>query len=148
MSSTSIDKKIYSNLIDGLKIQNIYLNDLKLTNVNREIKGNSLSVKLDCKLDKIRNIKEKDGILEVFPNFSIQAFSDEDVLQVAFNIDIQFYIRYNIKNLADFEKIYIDTFINQNIPLNIWPYLREIISSLSTRIGFPALVIDPFTIKR
>ncbi|WP_373844434.1 protein-export chaperone SecB [Clostridium sp.] len=146
MSGTSIDKNIYSNLIEGLKIQNIYLNDLKLDNVNREIKGNSLSVKLDCEFDKNRNIKGE--ILEVFPSFSVQVFSSEDISQAAFHIDTQFYIKYEIKNLANFEEMYIDTFINQNIPLNIWPYIRELISSLSTRIGFPALVIEPFTIKR
>ncbi|NLJ80285.1 MAG: protein-export chaperone SecB [Firmicutes bacterium] len=39
-------------------------------------------------------------------------------------------------------------FLQNNPPLNSWPYAGEIISSLTTRMGFPPLVIEPYKVIR
>lgn len=41
----------------------------------------------------------------------------------------------------------LDMFIQRNVPVNVWPYAREFISSMTVRMGFPAVVIGTFKIN-
>jgi len=35
----------------------------------------------------------------------------------------------------------LDLFNSRNLMINVWPYVREFVSSISTRMGFPAIVL-------
>lgn len=40
----------------------------------------------------------------------------------------------------------IQSFCRLNVPLNAWPYARELISSTTVRMGYPALVIGTYKV--
>ena len=37
-------------------------------------------------------------------------------------------------------------FLSRNVPVNVWPYARELISTMATRLGYPALLIPPYVV--
>lgn len=41
----------------------------------------------------------------------------------------------------------LDMFIQRNVPVNVWPYAREFISSMTVRMGFPVVVIGTLKIN-
>ena len=48
--------------------------------------------------------------------------------------------------LDKFDEAYIKFFAQRNVTVNIWPYARELISSLTTRMGYPTLIIEPLKV--
>lgn len=143
----SIDKNVYAELIESIKIKNICLNKLELGNVNHDINSKELYVNVDFNNDKY-NIKESG--LQIYPNFCVTVISDDEdksKSEKAFELKIEFLIEYLLDDVSKYDREYINVFLTRNVPVNIWPYAREIISSLTTRMGFPALLIEPYTIK-
>ena len=63
-----------------------------------------------------------------------------------FDIKFIYLIEYTLKekDLSEVENIIISKFTEKNTPVNIWPYARELISSVTTRMGYPAFIIKPF----
>lgn len=38
----------------------------------------------------------------------------------------------------------LEKFSERNVPINVWPYARELVSNLTTRMGFPPLVLPMY----
>ncbi|PIH05229.1 protein-export chaperone SecB [Clostridium combesii] len=133
------DKDKYKKLIKDVKIMNILLKELKIDDVKLPNKDNEdVQVELTYKCENFNSVND---IIEFYPLFNISVLKNKDVF-----VNIEFTLRaiYEIEDLKSYDQVYIAEFIDRNIPVNVWPYAREIISSLTTRIGYPALVIDPF----
>lgn len=80
----------------------------------------------------------------------ILSLEDIDDNEILFRIEAVFDLSYNfkdIKNTDEFvkkNKQHVDTFCKKNVPINAWPYLREIIHSITVRMGLPQLTIPAF----
>ena len=61
-------------------------------------------------------------------------------------VDATFMLIYHIDSATDFDDEIKDIFLTNNPPLNIWPYAREAISSMTTRMGLPPLIIEPYKV--
>ncbi len=60
-----------------------------------------------------------------------------------FSIKFDYCIAYSVESLSTFSNEYIEFFIYKNVPINIWPYARELVSSITTRMGFSPLILKP-----
>lgn len=67
-------------------------------------------------------------------------YQDESLVELKFELRAV----YEFDSIEDYEDEYILKFIELNVPVNIWPYAREIISSITTRVGYPALILPPY----
>ncbi|GBF34626.1 phage protein [Desulfocucumis palustris] len=65
-----------------------------------------------------------------------------------FTLRAKFILNYNVANMVEISDEVIDRFIKTNVPINSWPYARELISSVSIRLGYPALIIGMFKVAR
>jgi preprotein translocase subunit SecB len=142
----NIDQEVYRKLLINLNIDAINLTSLVINNVNYP---NNPNVKVIVKLaPKILSIK--DNILDILCNFNVSAVIDKENDDVhkndefVFKMKFDFVIKYSIDALETFSEEYIEFFIKNNVPINIWPYARELVSSITTRMGFPVLVIAPY----
>lgn len=83
-------------------------------------------------------------------HFKIKAFDHSEEEKVLFNIECNFLLQYRLNekllNGLDNEEIgeAIELFVERNVPLNAWPYGREFISQMTTRMGLPSLVIGTY----
>lgn len=140
----SLDPKVYRELVDGININEINIDRLNISKVNKELKYNK---KIDIKKQfKIESYKINNNILEVYPYFRITGILEENQEEVAFDIEFTYCVEYEKSGLDKFEEQYIKFFTRRNVPINIWPYARELISSLTMRIGYQALIIEPYTV--
>lgn len=156
-----MDNVKYNKLIESIEIKKIELLSLKChQNTNFESKKKS-NVDIGISSD-VEEFYMKGLDLYVYFNFEITAFHNNDYDQkdeltseninpedVLFNISFVLKLKYSLE-LDDVKDIMIELekeinlFIEKNVPINAWPYARETISSITTRMGFPALVIPPF----
>lgn len=140
-----LDPQIYKRLVQNLqKIEAINLKSLTISNVNHNLDGN---LAVDLSYDFGDHIIE-DDYFSVCTNFFIKAYCKEEQNNIAFQIEFELSISYLIKDLKLFDEQYIDMYKKINVPLHVWPYARELVSSLTTRMGFSPLVVEPIVISR
>ena len=140
----SFDTNIYNNFIKGVNIQLI---TLKSVNINNDIalqNINNLSVELKYDNDIF---EKNENSIEVFPHFIVNITPNNQDANELLKIEFTFSISYSISDLSNYGQEYIDYFLSRNVPINIWPYARELISSFTIRMGYPALIIEPFRIN-
>lgn len=142
MSELKLDPKIYNDFIGEIEIKNIKLNSLRIDDVNDELAENS-NLSLSLKFDNKQFSKNGD-ILNIYSKFFVGVKNEEDgTIKNGFNIEFTYKLEYYIENIDRFSDEYIRLFAIKNVPVNVWPYARELISSLTTRIGYPTLIIEP-----
>lgn len=135
-----LDKVKYNKMVENIEIINILLksinlNDVKLPNINEE----KYDVKLNYKCESFE--KFNNNIVEFYPKFILDIdYKEKNMLSLEFELRVI----YKLDDIDKYEDEYILKFIEINLPINIWPYAREIISSMTTRIGYPVLVISPY----
>lgn len=140
----SLSQEIYRDLVRGININAINVHSMNISTKNSKLKE-SKSIDIDNKfgIDKYNIDGDK---LEVYINFNIKACEKNYEDKIGFVIDFTYCIEYEKENLEQFDEEYIKFFTQRNVPVNIWPYARELISSLTTRMGYPTLIIETLTV--
>lgn len=148
----------YRQLIESIELNKIELLSLDCSQ-NKDFpaeKRNSLDIALKNNIVKF----DLNGIeLQVEAEFGVIAFNHEEnettkmedieSENILFKIDFSLLVTYvldmeNTENLLiEFDEE-IEIFVKKNVPMNAWPYVRETISSMTTRMGYPALVIPTY----
>ena len=73
----------------------------------------------------------------------------DEVLMIEFVVQLE----YSVHNQElgqlreEMHEEIVSIFMQRNVPVNVWPYAREFISSTTVRMGFPALVIGTMKIN-
>lgn len=59
-------------------------------------------------------------------------------------LEVEFELVYALKNAGDYPADAIEYFSELNGPYNAWPYFREFLQSISTRVGLGGIVLPVF----
>lgn len=140
----SLRKETYRELVKGIDINSINIHSLNISSINKKLKD-SKAIDINQEFDSSEYIIEEDK-LEVYPKFNIKACERDNPKEIGFEIEFTYCIEYTKTELDKFDEAYIKLFTERNVPVNIWPYARELISSLTTRMGYPTLIIEPLTV--
>ena len=133
----------YNNFVKNIRIDKIKLKKLLVDTIDNDEEISKKNVPLSVNLVYTANNYElKDNKL------CINVETKDECQNIVFKINFIYKIEYVLKNikLSDVGEENIENFININVPINIWPYAREIISSITTRMGYSPLIIEPYTI--
>ena len=90
-------------------------------------------------------VKEREVALT--SSFDIHVTLEDE--KALFRIEGELVLHYQLRSSelntdsAEFREA-LDQFGRSNAPAHFWPYLRELVSSLSVRMGFPALIIGTY----
>ena len=137
MDDKKFSKEKYNNFIKDIHITSINVKSLFIDDVKLP-EDEELSVELIYSCDEFEKIN---NLIEFYPMFQVTI---KDKMKGLVNINFKFSVSYSVLNLSEYENQYIEKFQEKNLPVNVWPYARELVSSLTTRIGYPALIIEPF----
>ncbi|MCA1035712.1 protein-export chaperone SecB [Bacillus infantis] len=130
-----LDSNKYQELINNIEIQNVKLKDLSVrSSYNNESQKN---IEISAKHEVI-SFKRDGDLLLVQTRFEIEGFSES---QCVFSIGFILELVYYLENRFTFEEQYIDLFTKNNVPVNAWPYARELVSSITLRMGLSALIL-------
>lgn len=139
-----LDKMKYRKLVNDVELVNVLIKNIELSDVilhkDENIKNESIKCDVNMKYE-CEEFKKLSEVVEFYPKFNLRIECQGEGL-----VNLKFELRaiYKFNSIEDYEDDYILMFIERNVPINIWPYAREIISSITTRIGYPALVISPY----
>jgi len=135
-SNEDFDIKKYNNLV-----KNIDLLDIKLRSVNCKnddaIFDDKVFQKLNIKVNgNVETVSKSDGTINYKKKFSLKAkFGNKIIL----NINAVYDVIYLLEIEASEE--YLKYFGERNVPINVWPFFRELCYSITSRMGIPPLTL-------
>jgi|SRR5665648_48136 len=134
------DKEVYNKFIQTLELVDIVLGDLVIKKKTEPL-GGSFSFNLSPNFTLTERTEDK---LTATAEFNLEV-EDGNNIEV-FSINAKFTLRYTFSKEVELNEEIEERFLKSNVPLNSWPYGRELISSLTTRMGYPSLVIGTFKV--
>lgn len=131
----------YGEFIKGIEIENISLVDCSAKRIKIPEPESILKysvIPLDSTYDS------KSSGFSVIAGYEIQLMckSPESQEEVFANISVSLECSY-ISEISINQALF-QVFKDVNVPLNIWPYAREIVHSLSNRMGLATLILPAF----
>lgn len=135
-----MSRERYSKFIEGLDLQQIYLVNLSCSR-QVDVEGERWYVDLRPEFRVVDSGKSEEIRVEA----RLRASAHEQKVQMMI-VDATFMLVYSSASDTDFDDEIREIFLKSNPPLNIWPYAREVISSMTTRMGFPPLIIEPYKV--
>lgn len=141
-------RKKYNEFIRNIELSKIFLLSI---NCKRplEYSKESFPLAADIKKPRFEIAKDSQKALTVIATIEVVIKPEDDAQEPTegeeTSITASFALEYKKTNNVEVSDEIIDRFLNTNVPLNCWPYGREIISSITTRMGYPALILP--TIK-
>lgn len=148
----------YNDLIKNIELQEITLLDL---NCKKNPEFNTQNESLNIYLDHDIKQMVHNGINVFFPIFfkvfsfessekeSINDVSEKDILfKIEFTLELNYIIDFNmvedvVADIQNFKKEF-GIFAEKNVPINAWPYARELVSNMTTKMGFPPLLLPMY----
>jgi preprotein translocase subunit SecB len=135
---SNIDIKAVYRADKQVELKNIFLLDAKIASdpSTRSPRGASLKYNFDTEIIK----REEDNLL-IACNFTVSAIRKDHTDNLLMNIEAKFALEYLIQNPEKLDANDIDDFIKIDPLDTAWPYWREFVQNLTSRMGFPALTI-------
>jgi len=140
MELTNELRKKYADFIAGIDLERIYVLGInaKLNEAVSMDKGQSMTARLVQKA-RFRIIKE--DLYEIIQTWQLSAAAGNrkrPLLKVAFDFAVI------LRSKAKLEQDVFDIYANNNLTLNTWPYVRELIYNITARMDLPPLTLPFF----
>ncbi len=134
----SVNTKDYNNFIKNIKLVDIMADEFsfKRFNIQTDNVKKDLPAKITLKPTKDEYAAKDGGECDVFSSI---LFRIEQNKQKIFEVKVKFHLVYICKIHMNDE--IFDIFSKRNIPLTIFPFLRELISNAMYRAGLPPFIV-------
>jgi hypothetical protein len=143
----NLDIEIAARVAQRFVLKEIYLVDAKISRDPLIESPEALSLEHKCSTENLKFDKDK-NLFIILCNFRVAAFSGEAPDKLVMKIEAAFCTSYFRNFLPDNPPIgdqelaeMVDYGFTINPVSNAWPYWREFVQSMSSRMGFPALTV-------
>lgn len=124
----------YRRILGGLKLDNIIL-----TKSSCEIKREEASPQSTISLKEDSSFgTNKSGDIEVSQEYHLVAHNQTTKKKL---LDIKYRVCVIYKSAEAFTPEFFETFKKVNLSINTWPYFREFVSSMTSRMYIPPITL-------
>lgn len=128
---------MYRDFIGNIQIQDIFLSNVQSKRYVTSLSLPDEKVSVDFNPEFLLDHIEKDKFISK-SKFGVKAKIKEKNL---FDITCEFTIVNVVSDKDLMKEEFIRKYVNVNLPIIVWPYGREMINSITTRMGFPPLIL-------
>jgi preprotein translocase subunit SecB len=136
----NLDMEAVARVAQKAVLKEICLFDAKINREPVSLSPDALTIEHQCST-KIIPSQKNDDVLLVLCTFRVAAFRRKSPDKIIMSIEATFCASYVLRPLADFKSEDIEHFSKINPIYNTWPFWREFVHSMTTRMGFPALTV-------
>ncbi|GGJ55116.1 protein-export chaperone SecB [Deinococcus roseus] len=137
--SKKSDQKLYSEFIRTLELKHIRLTSCKVESHVSRPQPRKLQVELDFGSALVSEPSE--GQFEIQTRMTVK-FTEKESQKEHAVLESSFVLTYTAE--GEITPEILDVFIQQNVPVNAWPYHREFVQSTMQRMEWPSFVLPPF----
>jgi hypothetical protein len=143
-----VDSEIAARVAQRYRLQEIYLVGGKISRDPLTVYPETLSLEHKCSTESLTPIDAEKYLVRC--NFRVAAFDGKEPNKLIMKIEASFCTSYVEKSQpeplipeddADSLLEYCEHIITINPISNAWPYWREFVQSMGSRMGFPALTV-------
>lgn len=122
----------YKRILDGIQLENILIKNIN-AKIDHEILKEGLKININ---DKSSYTETEDGFV-VEDKFSLSSLNKDR--KIALKIECTYILSFtsSCKITQDFFDVYKEI----SLPLNVWPFFREIVNSMTSRMNIPPLTL-------
>jgi hypothetical protein len=146
----NLDMEIASRVAQRFVLKEIYLVDTKISRDPFIVFPETLSLEHKCSTDSLNPSDAEEHIF--LCNFRVAAFDGQEPTKLIMKIEASFCTSYVKKSQPDplipdddgspeTLLAYVEYLMTINPISNAWPYWREFVQNMSSRMGFPALTV-------
>lgn len=130
--NTEINPQEYNKLLSFINLNDVYLKDLKVALISRDFEGGA-NLTFSEKSELVEN---ENNCIKIQVYYEIQAKSKRRNL---FKLSAQYFVLFN--STQQIPAGFFDIFIKHSLPLQTFPYFRELVNSVISRMGLPPLIL-------
>ncbi len=142
-----MDNGLYNNLIKTVELEDLNVKELTMNcHVPEEkVEGIHASVGVGVGIEYFNSTH-----LGAVVNFDIEAVNQDNENQKVFEMGFVYILRYRTEGLnileSDEETVNqaLDIFSKENIPINVWPFARELVAEMTRRMGLPPFIMGMY----
>jgi preprotein translocase subunit SecB len=128
----------YGKFIEGLELIQVRLVRLNVeTTASFPIKPSGTSVELEVTDEA--SYTPVDGGFEAFHRYSLLVTDAQQPSEPLGRIEAEFGLRF--ASVQPISQPYFEIFRHINLPVNTWPYWRELVQSMAARMGWPPVTL-------
>lgn len=140
MTEKTLEVKIYNELIKSMQLKAVDLVKLNVEKYNSFPEGSEVSVEMNFSVEGYEKTVDE---LHIIPKLKVTMVNEQEKVPVA-EIQCSYFVVYTSDKLGSVEEVYLEMFIGKTIQHAVWPYLRELVASLTSRMGYSAFVMPVF----
>lgn len=129
--------EVYSAFIKDTTLEEIRLISIDSSFGREPEEGKSYNVNLKAKFP----FKKDESDLFVFTNYNLYFEDHEPKDAGIFKFKCVFSLHYKVKNISEYQDNIVKAFADNNAKFNSWSYFRELLSSVTMRMGVEPLIL-------
>lgn len=138
MKKQALSPEEYSNLLSSIALSQIELNDCSAKKHEVKSKGGTIDLDITMRLGYEQNSND----VSFLASYKLEGIKHSDSeKEKVFTISASFILSYLKIKEVDITKEFVDIFKENSIELVSWPYFREFVQSMISRMGFPPLTL-------
>jgi len=138
MKKPVISPEEYANILSSISLSQILLNDCSSKKHEVKSKGGAIDLDISMKLGYEQNASEVCFIT----TYKLDGVKrSEGTEEKVFTITASFQLSYMKTKEVEITKEFVNVFKDNSIELVSWPYFREFVQNMISRMGFPPLTL-------
>ena len=138
MKKETISPEEYSDILSSISLSQILLNDCSAKKHEVKSKGGAIDLDISMKLGYDQNASE----VSFITTYKLEGIKrSEGTDEKVFSITASFLLSYMKTKEVEVSKEFVNVFKNNSIELVSWPYFREFVQNMISRMGFPPLTL-------
>lgn len=129
-----IAPELYRNILNGLELKNLFMTSCN-SSIDRNNIGTDVKIKID---DEASFTKSEKNEIEITQKYSIEA-KNQTSKKKFLNIRCEYSFIYTSKE--DFTVEFFEIFKRANLPINSWPFFRELVYNITSRMYIPPIAL-------
>lgn len=131
---TKIKPEAYGKILQGLTLKNIYLKGFEGgVNLDAIPQAATIDIKSTAKYTK-----RPENQIQVVQDWSIVA-KDKTSKSKCLSMSVSYGVL--LHSQQNFTKSFFEVYEKTSLPLNVWPFVREFVNSMTARMNIPPLTL-------
>ena len=140
MKKNQLSPEEYSNILSSINLASIVLNDCNTKRYEVKSKGGMVNLDITMKL-KYNQDTSNAYFIATYKLDGVKEKESEGEKESVFTISASFLLTYTKTKEIEMPKDFVDIFKQNGIELVSWPYFREFVQNMITRMGYPPLTL-------
>ena len=136
MEEKTLDVSTYNELVKSMQLETIDLAKLNVEKFDLYNGNQEINVEMNF---SIEGYEKTNNELHIKPQLEITMINQDK--KIISQIKCSYFVVYTSELIGKREDVYLEMFIGNTVQIAVWPYFRELVASLTSRMGYSSFIL-------